>query len=239
MTSNLSKHFALAILSITLVWNTGSFAQTNYITDDFEVMLRTGPSLQNKIIRSMPSGTRIEVLRRDSGNGHSQVQISSGEIGYVLTRFLSERPSARNQLRSLQDQLKQLNSEPNELRRLLATSQDENKQLIELNSDLSERANNSDLELARIKEISGDVVKIASQNAKLESEVQHLLLQLDDIRIQNEALKDNSERVRNLIGIGVLLLGIFLGGCCQFQGVVTATPGVRDIVKLTPINQLD
>lgn len=193
-------------------------AQTQYVTDDFEVMLRTGPSLQNKIVRSMPSGTRVQVLRRDSGNGHSQVQISSGEIGYMLTRFLSDRPAARNRVKSLENQLAQLKSEPNELRTLLANSQAENEQLIVLNTNLAEGKSEAERELKRINEISGDVVKIANQNNKLESEVQHLLLQLDDIRIQNEALKDNSERVRNLLGIGVLLLGIFLGWVLSISG---------------------
>jgi len=193
-------------------------AQTNYVTDDFEVMLRTGPSLQNKIVKSLPSGTRVEVLRRDSGNGHSQVQISSGEIGYMLTRFLSDNPAARNRLKSLENQLAQLKSEPNDLRNLLVKSQEENQQLIGLNTQLAEQKSKAEKELIRINEISGDVLKIANQNAKLESEVQHLLLQLDDIRIQNEALRDNSERVRNLLGIGVLLLGIFLGWVLSISG---------------------
>ena len=69
-------------------------AQTRYVTDDFKVMLRTGPSVQNKIVDSLNSGTRLEVLREDAGNGHSQVQTSSGKIGYVLTRFLSDNRSA-------------------------------------------------------------------------------------------------------------------------------------------------
>lgn len=217
--TTLIRKFALlsAAVSFLLVVQNVS-AQTKYVTDDFEVMLRTGPSLQNKIVRSMPSGTRVQLLRRDSGNGHSQVQISSGEIGYMLTRFLSDRPAARNTVKSLENQLAQLKSEPNELRTLLANSQEENQELISLNTQLSERAATTERELERIKEISGDVVKIANQNNKLESEVQHLLLQLDDIRIQNEALKDNSERVRNLLGIGVLLLGIFLGWVLSISG---------------------
>jgi len=66
-----------------------SHAQTRYVTDDFEIMLRTGPSIQNKIIRPLRSGTRIDLLREDSGNGHSQVQTSNGEIGYEsLIKFV-------------------------------------------------------------------------------------------------------------------------------------------------------
>ena len=180
--------------------------------------MRTGPSIQNKIVRPLLSGTRIEVLRIDSGNGHSQIQVGSGEIGYILTRFISDQPSARSRLGRTQKQLAQLRSEPNELRSLLAASQEENELLIGENVRLTDVANKSSKELQNIKSISGDVIKISKHSQKLESEVQQLLLQLDDIRIQNEALKDNSERVRNLLGIGVLLLGLFLGWVLSISG---------------------
>jgi SH3 domain protein len=188
-----------------------AYAQTKYVTDDFEVMLRTGPSIQNKIVRPLRSGTLIEVLRVDSGNGHSQVQTSSGEIGYLLTRFLSEKPSARNRVSRLESQLAQLRSEPGEIRTLLVESQEQNQSLIEQNILLTNSAQAAKSELLKIKDLSGDEIKLSSKNQKLESEVQQLLLQLDDIRIQNEALKDNSERVRNLVGVGILLIGLFLG----------------------------
>ncbi|NNC99528.1 MAG: TIGR04211 family SH3 domain-containing protein [Gammaproteobacteria bacterium] len=191
---------------------------TNFVTDDFEVMMRTGPSIQNKIVRPLRSGTSIEVLREDSGNGHSQIKLSSGEIGYMLTRFITDKPSARSRLRAVEEQLAQLRSEPNEIRSLLADSQSENQLLIAQNIDLTNAAQAAEAELEEIKAISGNVIKLSAQNQKLESEVQQLLLQLDDIRIQNEALKDNSERVRNLLGIGVLLLGIFLGWVLSISG---------------------
>ena len=193
-------------------------AETNYITDDFEVMMRTGPSIQNKIVVPLQSGTNIEVLRIDAGNGHSQVQTSSGEIGYLLTRFISDKPSARNRLSVVENQLAQLRSEPKELQSLLASSQDENRQLIRQNITLTNAVQKAVKELENIKEISGDVVSLSSKNQKLESEVQQLLLQLDDIRIQNETLKDNSSRVKNLLGVGILILGLFLGWVLSISG---------------------
>ena len=210
--------FLISIGVGLLLGISGVQARSNYVTDDFEVMLRTGPSIQNKIVRPLRSGTRIEVLREDSGNGHSQVQLSSGEIGYMLTRFITDKPSARTRLKSVEEQVAQLRSEPNEIRTLLADSQDENRQLITQNISLTNDAKVAQAELDEIKAISGDVIKLSAQNQKLESEVQQLLLQLDDIRIQNEALKDNSERVRNLLGIGILLLGLFLGWVLSISG---------------------
>lgn len=205
-------------LLITLLLTCVARAETNYVTDNFEVMLRTGPSIQNKIVKPLSSGTRLEILSNDAGNGHSQVQVSSGEIGYLLTRFISDKPSARNRVRRLENQLVQLRSEPGEIRRLLANSQEENQHLIAQNVKLTNAAQGARTELEEIMNISGDVVEISTRNEKLESEVQQLLLQLDDMRIQNEALNDNSEQRRNLIGISVLLLGLFLGWILSISG---------------------
>jgi len=186
-------------------------AQTRYVTDDFKVMLRTGPSVQNKIVDSLNSGTQLEVLREDAGNGHSQVQTSSGTIGYVLTRFLSDNRSARSRLKYLESQLQQLRSKPGELQTLLATSQDENQLLIEQNTQLTNQYTAVSQELAQIKAVSADAVNLSQRSAKLETEVQQLLLQLDDIRIQNEVLKDQSSKRWFVLGVGAILIGLLLG----------------------------
>jgi len=193
-------------------------AQTRYVTDEFEIMMRTGPSIQNKIVRALKSGQRIEVLREDSGNGHSQVQTSQGEIGYVLTRFLINRPSARNRVSYLEGQLKTLRSKPGELQTLLANSQEENQVLIDENTKITNQLALTSTELAKIREVSSDAVNLSQRNIRLEGEVQQLLLQLDDIRIQNETLKDNADYVRNLTMAGILLLGLFLGWVLSRSG---------------------
>ena len=212
------KTVATLWIAFLLIAPQVGFAQSRYVTDDFEIMLRTGPSIQNKIIKTLRSGDRIELLREDAGNGHSQVQTSNGEIGYLLTRFLTTNRAARSRVASLNRQLEQLRSEPGELRSLLANSQDENQQLIRQNTDLTGTLAQTRDELQRITEAAGNAVNLASQNQKLESEVQQLLLQLDDIRIQNEALKDQTNRIDNLITAGILLLGLFLGWVLSISG---------------------
>lgn len=186
-------------------------AKTRYVTDDFEIMLRTGPSVQNKIVRALKSGMRLEVLREDAGNGHSQVQTSRGEIGYVLTRFLSANQSARNRVRYLEDQLKKLSSKPGELQTLLANSQEENQELISQNINLTDQLKTTSEELAQIKKVSKDAVNLSQRNTKLESEVQQLLLQLDDIRIQKEDLKDQSAKSWYALGGGTVFIGLLFG----------------------------
>ena len=213
-----SRPFSLLSCLLLIIFSAWAQAQTRYVTDEFEIMMRTGPSIQNKIVRALKSGTRIEVLREDSGKGHSQVQTAQGEIGYVLTRFLSTKQSARNRVRYLEGQLKTLRSKPGELQSLLANSQEENEILIGENTRLTNQLTGSSAELKQIKEVSKDAVNLSERSIRLESEVQQLLLQLDDIRIQNETLKDNADYVRNLTMAGILLLGLFLGWVLSRSG---------------------
>lgn len=215
---NVTKLAIALFISATLFASINANAQTRYVTDEFEIMMRTGPSIQNKIVLALKSGQRIEVLRVDSGNGHSQVQTPQGEIGYVLTRFLSDDPSARNRVSYLEGQLTKLRSKPGELQTLLANSQEENQLLIGENTKLTNNLSSTSSELAKIKEVSSDAVNLSQRNVRLEGEVQQLLLQLDDIRIQNETLKDNANYVRNLTMAGILLLGLFLGWVLSRSG---------------------
>lgn len=206
------------IFLVLLVFTHSVFAQTRYVTDEFEIMMRTGPSVQNKILAVLRSGTQVNVLNEDAGNGYSQLQTSNGEVGYAITRYIVPTPSARSRVANLEKQIEQLRSEPKELANLLATSQEDNDLLIRQNAEMAEILSSVESELSRIKKISGDAVNLATQNQKLESEVQQLLLQLDDVRIQNEDLKDQSDRMQNMLGAGLVLLGLFLGWVLSISG---------------------
>lgn len=206
------KH--LSIVAVSLLLTLSSFtalSQTRYVTDSLEIMMRSGPSSKNKIVKVLKSGEPITVLEADAGGNHSQVKSASGTTGYVLTRYLSDTPSARNQVKRLQSQLDQLRAKPDELQSRLASTQDDNQTLIEKNISITAKLKSTEAELENIKRVSSDAVGIANKNTKLEAEVQDLLLQLDDIRIQNKSLRDQSAKRWFMLGAGSIAFGLFLG----------------------------
>ena len=136
----------------------------------------------------------------------------------MLTRFISTNPSARSRIQYLQKQVTQLKSDPDQIRSALAESQEQNQSLISENSELTEQLSSTTVELKKIQDVSANAVNISTKNERLEAEVQQLLLQLDDIRIQNEDLKDQSQRLNKLIGGGFVVLGIFLGWILSISG---------------------
>ena len=111
-----------------------------------------------------------------------------------------------------------MQSKPKEIQALLAKSQEKSQVLLEENTQLSLSLNKAEKELAAIKKVSRDAINLSNRNIRLEGEVQQLLLQLDDVRIQNEALKDNADYVRNLTMARILLLGLFLGWILSRSG---------------------
>ena len=194
-------------------------AQTRYVTDSFEVMMRTGPSVKKKIIKVLKSGEALELIEADSGNDYSKVKVANGNTtGYVLTRYLNNQESAKNRVIYLEGVLEKLKSKPEELQSLLASSQEQNQALLTENTELSTGLKSATEELNEIKKISRDAINISNRNKLLESEAQELHLQLDDMRIQNEALQDSADYVKNLTMVGILLLGLFLGWVLSRQG---------------------
>ncbi|GAA6137847.1 hypothetical protein NBRC116583_15940 [Arenicella sp. 4NH20-0111] len=206
------KHIVLtAIVFGVTIYSSISSAQSGYITDTLEVMMRSGPSNKNKIIKILESGDRMDIIQADVGNNHSEVRIADGTTGYVLKRYITDTPSAKSRVASLESKLAQLRAKPGELQALLATAQKDNQSLIEQNTGLTAKLRTTTEELDNIKRVSSDAVNIANRNTKLEDEVQQLLLQLDDIRIQNKGLKDQSAQRWFLLGGGAILFGLFLG----------------------------
>lgn len=98
--------FCIRIIAVTLglfLLCQTSWAAKAYITDFFRISLRRGPSIENKILRFVPSGLPVEIY--ESQDGWSRVRLLEGEQGilegWVLSRYLIKRMPWEDQTRSL------------------------------------------------------------------------------------------------------------------------------------------
>ena len=83
------------LLLILSLFATALHAETMYISDVLKITLRSGPSTENKILAVLQSGQTIEVIT--PGEEWTQVRMSNGKEGWVLSRYLT--PSATHNLR--------------------------------------------------------------------------------------------------------------------------------------------
>lgn len=97
---------AIGLFSITQT----SWASRAFVTDNFRISLRRGPSIENKILKFVPSGLPVEVV--EMRDGWSRVHIMDGGDGvvegWVLSRYLVNRLPWENQAKTLQEENTQL-----------------------------------------------------------------------------------------------------------------------------------
>lgn len=197
--------FALLVLPSLLK------AQSAWVSDEFEVTLRTGPSTGNAIQLMLASGTRLMVLERNAENGYTRVRTGGGTEGWVLSRYLMSEPSAREQLAQLSSQLvsateegSSLNEQLDGIRAEYATA----KQRIET---LSRDKASLESELAAIRRTAADVLAIDRQNTELREQLAATGIRMGSLEQENRELSGESTRFWFVTGAAVLVVGMLLG----------------------------
>jgi len=209
MTYRFPLRFAGLVLALVL--SGAAASEPAWVTDQFEVLLRTGPTTNNAIVRMVGSGARLEVLERDEETGYSRVRTAGGTEGWVLTRYLMGEPAAREQLEqltgeltnataqgsSLGTQLQAIKSEYDNATRRITSLEGENKSLRD--------------ELDRIKKTAADVLAIDEQNKDLRQDLHNAETRIELLVQENEVLTRQTNRNWFITGALVLLGGIGAG----------------------------
>lgn len=182
-----------------------------YVTDKAELIMRTGQSLEYKIVRVLTSGTALEVLEENPETGYSRVRTMSGTEGWVLSRYLQTEPIAEQRLADTERELAQVKAERDELRRTKDTLGGESTKLTRQLRQATDENQRLTQELDRIKRTSSDVLAVDSENQSLKENVRRLEGELQLLQQENEVLKDHTARDWFMVGAGVVLLGMVIG----------------------------
>jgi SH3 domain protein len=204
------KKYALLLICSILLLPQLTQAETRYVTDTFKITMRSGESTSHKIIRMLDSGMPLQVLSTNPGNGYSKVRAGSTE-GYVLTRQLMNKPSARSQLASLEKEIEALKAAPGELRTNLANLQKEHRELSQAYKELQTIKNKQEQELQSIQRTASNAIRISNERNELRKQVADLTREAEDLKQENRDLSNEATRDWFLIGAGVIIAGILIG----------------------------
>ncbi len=78
---------------------------TRYISDETAITLRADKGMNAAVAALLKSGAKVELIEDDTASGYSRVKVSPGREGWVLTRYLSNEPAARERLVAVQSKL--------------------------------------------------------------------------------------------------------------------------------------
>lgn len=187
-------------------------AQTRYITDNTIVELRRGPSTEYLIVRNLQAGTAVEVLEQNADNGYSRVRVADqGTEGWILTRFLTAEPIARDKLVVAERNLTAARNRVTELeQRVAELSAELDRTTAELEQTRNVHGEVS-RELADIRSASASVLEIRDENESLRRRLAESDQNVERLTLENGVLASRRDQNWFIVGAGVLFGGIVLG----------------------------
>ena len=202
-----------ALMAVALLAAAPALAREAYVTDEFEITMRTGPSLQNKVLRMVESGSRLTLFEEQEG--WVRVRDARGREGWVLKRYItSETPKALV--------ITRLERENEKLRTTSTTAQSKSEEVGAQNAELktSLDAARSELtqvkqELAELKKDAASVMELRGNYEQTRSTLTQTAAEVERLQVENRDLRTSSRLRWFLIGAGVVfgswLVGFVLG----------------------------
>jgi len=201
----------LAALLYVCVSSPSYALETRYVTDEFEVTMRSGTSTSNSIVRMLRSGEALTVLEEDLPSQYSLVEASGGKQGYVLSRFLMEQPAAKQTLLELEERFAQqqqrLQEQATEVAELKQKLDREKSDNVALKSTLGA----SEQELSQVRTAAQDTLNILAQNEQLQTTVEQLREEKMQLTETNSELSDSTRLDWFVRGGAVSLIAFVIG----------------------------
>lgn len=187
-------------------------AETAWISDEFTVPLRSGPSDGHRIVhRGLPTGTELDVLQTDGSAGYTQVRTQSGIEGWINTQYLARQPIARSQLVTANNRIAALQGQLAQRGETLTELRSSSTETSTVRDQLAAQVTQLEGELADLKAVSSGAIEEHGRNQELVALNTRLRAEVDDLIEESQRLEQGSEQRWLLIGGGLVFGGLIAG----------------------------
>jgi len=144
--------FSLAIAALVLTFTT-SFTQaaTGYISDNVYVYFHTGPSAKYRIVGSVISGSKVEIVEHSEDGKYTKIVDDKGRTGWIQSEFASTQSSLKQRFEALTLQVAALSENNLELEQRSEQSSQSTGQLQQRISTLSAELASAKREKIRVE----------------------------------------------------------------------------------------
>lgn len=200
-------------LSIGLFLSSQCWANRAYVTDSFEVPLRTGPSASNKILSLPVSGQALEVMDTEGDWSHVRLLKPGGDDveGWVPSRYLVTRIPWEVQARTLR-------GENDELKERLSRIESEAGQTRQLGEDLVGKLREKTAALEKLqseydalKQGAAEYLRLKTSFESTRSSLDNMEQEVQRLSLENEKLTSSQRNRWFATGGLVLLCGMMIG----------------------------
>lgn len=199
-------YFILSLLSCNI-----AFAQSVYVSDSMKFTLRSGESNSHKIIKMLPSGTKLTLLSTNKATGYSKVKTAAGVVGFLPTRFTQDNPISSWYLKKANQQLELLQAENKQTKASLEQLQQTNTSTTSSNSTLTKERDQLSSDLNTLRQTASNAIQLKRQRNELQERVVNVERELQQLKREKQALEDSTSQDWFLYGGILSFLGIFFG----------------------------
>ncbi len=202
-----------SLFFLVLFLTSTGLCATQYVTDTFKIVLRSGPSTENRIISLLPSGKPVEVVETQGDWSKVKVVLKGDKVveGWVLSRYLIQRPPWKTQAMSLKEENANIKEELTSVKKRLGEALKRQKEL----ETLLQQTRSA---YAKLKKDYESLRKGSKEYLSLKKNYQDLLSEAEANRVEVQRLTAENKRLRSsernkwfAIGAGVLLCGLLIG----------------------------
>ena len=190
-----------------------SGATEAYVTDSFEVTLRTGPSTDNKIIAMPSSGRRVEVLETNESWSHVRLLDSGDNVkeGWIVSRFLITRVPWERQARSLKEQNARLIERLDDIKKGSTETFRREQELAAKLKETAAALGKVEKEYESLKKGASGYLKLKTAHEVARSTLETAQAEVKRLTAENKKMR-SSQKIRWFAtGAVVLLCGLMFG----------------------------
>ena len=188
-----------------------ALAETIYVADDLNLALWDAPSVQGKILKSLPTGTPLTVIGKQTKSEFINVRLIDGTEGYIKSRYtkkqapaIDPKDTASKTIALLQSQNNALITELNKLKDSLTPGTSLEKSLATERDQLAR-------ELNELKKTAANSFQLKTERDELQERVVNVERDLEQFKLENQALKNTASQDWFLYGGILSLAGVLLG----------------------------
>lgn len=165
-----------------------------YVGNETGATLKNGFGRKAKVIQQLDAGTEITVIEKHPRTGNAQVRLSSGEIGWLATRFITDLAPANTAAISaapeaaVSPEVKPLSTE-------------------QLQAEV-ERLRS---ELSAVRQVSNNALQIQAERDQLQESLISIKQELEAANREKNSMNADQKQAWFVIGSLVLLGGILVG----------------------------
>jgi len=186
-------------------------AETVYVADDQNLSLRDAASINAKVLKTLPTGTPLTLIDKQSKSEFIHVRLIDGTEGYIKARYINKQPPALDPKDTSSKNMALLQSDNASLRTELNALKDSLTPGTSLEKSLATERDQLARELNELKKTAASSFQIKNERDELQERVVNVERDLQQFKLENQALKDTASQDWFLYGGVLSLAGVLLG----------------------------